>query len=120
MGIARALAAEPDVLLMDEPFAAVDPLIRDRLQRALISVREQLGITTVFVTHDIAEALLLADRIAVLDAGRLVQLGTPHELLTSPANEAVAQLIDTPRRHAERVAALLRGGGRAAADGPPE
>ena len=108
VGIARALAARPGVLLMDEPFGALDPITRDTLQRRFQEIRRELGLTCVFVTHDMVEALLLADHIAVLDAGRLVQVGTPHELVTSPANDAVAGLIETPRRQADRVEALLR------------
>jgi osmoprotectant transport system ATP-binding protein len=109
IGIARALAARPDVLLMDEPFGALDPLTRDLLQRRFHAIRTDLGVTTVFVTHDMVEALILGDRIAVLDSGRLIQVGTPRELLRSPANETVASLMDSPRRQADQVEALLRG-----------
>jgi len=108
VAIARALAAEPAVLLMDEPFGALDPLTRDLLQERFQAIRRSLGVTTLFVTHDMAEALRLADRIAVLDAGRLVQQGTPAELLRAPANDAVARMLATPRRQAEAVEALLR------------
>jgi osmoprotectant transport system ATP-binding protein len=108
VGLARALAAGPELLLMDEPFGALDPLTRDLLQGRFHEIRRRLGITTLFVTHDVAEALRLGDRIAVLDAGRLVQLGTPSELLRAPANAAVAQLMETPRRQAEQLEALLR------------
>jgi osmoprotectant transport system ATP-binding protein len=108
VAIARALAAEPALLLMDEPFGALDPLTRDTLQARFQEIRRALGVTTLFVTHDMAEALLLADCIAVLDAGRLAQLGTPGELLRAPASEAVARMLATPRRQAERVDALLR------------
>jgi len=108
VGLARALAASPEVLLMDEPFGALDPLTRDLLQERFQEIRHRLGITTLFVTHDVAEALRLGDRIAVLDVGRLVQLGTPRELLLAPASEAVARLMDTPRRQAEQLEALLR------------
>ena len=75
--MARALAAEAKVLLMDEPFGAVDPVTRDGLQQELISMREQLGLTIVLVTHDVTEALLLADRVAVMDHGRILQIGRP-------------------------------------------
>ena len=107
VGLARALAAEPEVVLLDEPFGAVDPITRDRLQRWFRAVRHELGLTSVFVTHDMAEALLLGDRIAVLDAGRLLQVGRPEELLLRPAHEKVAELMATPRRQAEAVDALL-------------
>jgi osmoprotectant transport system ATP-binding protein len=106
VGLARALGAEPEVMLLDEPFGALDPLTRDRLQRSFQEIRRETGITAVFVTHDIVEALMLGDRIAVLDAGRLQQIGPPAELLDAPANEIVAELIDTPRRQAALLARL--------------
>jgi len=109
VGIARALAASPDILLMDEPFGALDPLTRHQLQRSFQELRRSLELTAVFVTHDMVEALLLGDRIAVMDRGRLVQLGTPHELLTEPATDYVAQLMETPRRQAAQVEALIAG-----------
>jgi osmoprotectant transport system ATP-binding protein len=108
VAIARALAAEPAVLLMDEPFGALDPLTRDLLQERFQAIRRTLGVTTLFVTHDMAEALRLADRIAVLEAGKLLQVGTPTELLREPANESVARMLATPRRQAEAVEELLR------------
>ncbi|MCU0669850.1 MAG: ATP-binding cassette domain-containing protein [Myxococcota bacterium] len=107
VAIARALAAEPAVLLMDEPFGALDPLTRDTLQERFQEIRRVLGVTTLFVTHDLAEALCLADQIAVLERGRLVQSGTPAELLRNPATEGVARMVATPRRQAARVDALL-------------
>ena len=109
VGIARALAARPDVLLMDEPFGSLDPLTRDRLQRRLQSIQREFEISVVFVTHDMVEALVLGDRIAVMDAGRLVQIGSPRELLLDPAGPIVADLMETPRRQAEQVEALLEG-----------
>jgi osmoprotectant transport system ATP-binding protein len=109
VGLARALAGEPGVLLLDEPFGALDPLTRDRLQRRLQAIRAQLGLTVLFVTHDMVEAVLLGDRIAVLEAGALLQLDTPRALLRRPANEVVAELMATPRRHAEVVDRLLAG-----------
>jgi osmoprotectant transport system ATP-binding protein len=111
VGLARALAAEPEVLLLDEPFGALDPLTRDRLQQAFQRIRRELGLTVLFVTHDMVEALLLGDRIAVLDRGRLLQVGTPHALLTQPADEVVAALMETPRRQSEAVESLERGPG---------
>jgi osmoprotectant transport system ATP-binding protein len=109
VGVARALAASPRVMLLDEPFGALDPLTRDRLQRSFDELRRRLTLTAVFVTHDVAEALILADRIGVMRAGRLVQLGTPAELARRPADDEVARLLDTPRRHAQRVADRLEG-----------
>lgn len=110
VGLARALAAEPEVVLLDEPFGALDPITRDGMQTWFQHMRRELGITSVFVTHDMVEALLLGDRIAVLDAGRLVQIGTPGELLRAPANETVAALMATPRRQTQAVERLLGGG----------
>jgi len=93
VGVARALAADPDLLLMDEPFAAVDPVTRDALQTEMARIHQATGKTIVFVTHDIAEALRLATVIAVMDRGRLAQWGTPLEILESPANEFVAGFV---------------------------
>jgi len=107
VGLARALAGEPELLLLDEPFGALDPLTRDRLQQRFQSIRSQLGLTGLFVTHDMVEAVLLGDRIAVMEAGALVQVGTPRELLRRPAAGVVAELMATPRRHAEAVDRLL-------------
>lgn len=108
VGLARALAARPEVLLLDEPFGALDPPTRDRLQQAFARIRRELGLTVLFVTHDMAEALVLGDRVAVLDAGRLVQVGSPEELLRAPATEGVADLVSTPRRQAEAVERLIQ------------
>ena len=111
VGVARALAAEPRLMLLDEPFGALDPLTRDRIQQSFRRIRARLGLTAIFVTHDMSEALLLGDRIAVMDAGRLLQVGTPRELLASPADEVVRQMLETPRRQAAAVDALLGHGG---------
>ena len=110
VGLARALAAKPRVMLLDEPFGALDPLTRGRLQDSFIRIRRDLGVTAVFVTHDMVEALRLGDRIAVLDNGRLVQVGTPGTLLSAPADDYVRQLLDTPRREARLVDSLLSHG----------
>jgi len=107
VGVARALAASPRLMLLDEPFGALDPLTRDRLQQSFLRIRQRLGLTAIFVTHDMVEALLLGDRIAVMHRGRLVQIGTPSELLQTPADDYVRQLMDTPRRQAELVEGLL-------------
>jgi len=109
VGVARALAASPRLLLLDEPFGALDPITRDRLQQSFLDLRRTLRFTAVFVTHDMAEALLVADRVGVMRDGRLVQAGTPAELLREPADAYVAQLLDAPRRQARLVEALLGG-----------
>jgi osmoprotectant transport system ATP-binding protein len=110
VGVARALAVSPRLMLLDEPFGALDPLTRDRLQQSFLELRRHLGLTAVLVTHDMAEALLMADRVGVMNAGRLVQIGTPAELLHAPADDHVAQLLATPRRQARRLDELLGGG----------
>lgn len=106
VGVARALAAEPRVMLLDEPFGALDPLTRDRLQQSFQEIRRRLQLTAIFVTHDMVEALLLGDRIAVMRGGSLVQVGTPYDLLHDPADEYVAELMATPARQADALDAL--------------
>ena len=106
VGVARALAAEPQVLLMDEPFGALDPVTRDALGGDVRALHERLSLTTVMVTHDMAEAVLLADRIVVMKAGRIIAQGTPAELARD-ADPEVAALMDAPRRQAERLRAKL-------------
>lgn len=94
VGVARALAADAPILLMDEPFSAVDPVVRTDLQRELLRLQARLAKTIVFVTHDIDEALLLGDRIAVFaEGGRLAQFGTPEEILYSPADDFVRSFV---------------------------
>jgi osmoprotectant transport system ATP-binding protein len=93
VGVARALAARPHVLLMDEPFAAVDAIVRASLQDEIARVHQRLGTTIVFVTHDVDEALRLADRIVVMNAGSVVQAGPPAEILDRPANDFVRDLV---------------------------
>jgi osmoprotectant transport system ATP-binding protein len=93
VGVARALAADPPLLLMDEPFGAVDPLTRDDLQGELANIHKTTGKTIVFVTHDIEEALRLASRIAVMSEGRIVQLGTPLDIVERPANDFVGDFV---------------------------
>ncbi len=111
VGLARALAARPRVMLLDEPFGAVDPLLREGLQREYRALHERLGLTSVLVTHDMTEALVLADRIAVLHEGTLVGFGTPAELLHGASRHPqVARLLDAPRRQAEAVQRRLGGG----------
>jgi osmoprotectant transport system ATP-binding protein len=109
VGVARALAARPELMLLDEPFGALDPITRDRLQQSLIRIKKELGITALFVTHDMSEAILLADRIGVMREGKLVQLATPRDLLRSPADAYVERLIETPRRQAEIIERLWHG-----------
>ena len=103
VGVARALAADPACLLMDEPFGALDAITRDGLQEELLRLKEKLLKTIVFVTHDIFEALRLADRIAVMHAGRLEQVGPPGEILRAPATEFVKELFEKP---AQQLAAF--------------
>jgi osmoprotectant transport system ATP-binding protein len=93
VGVARALAANPELLLMDEPFAAIDPVTRDTLQAELAHIHRATGKTIVFVTHDIEEALRLATVIAIMDRGRIVQLGTPLDILEHPANDFVRDFV---------------------------
>jgi osmoprotectant transport system ATP-binding protein len=106
VGVARALAAKPRIVLMDEPFGALDPLTRDALGDDFRALHTKLGLTTVMITHDMTEAILLADRIAVMRAGRLLAQGTPAELAAS-GDPYVGELLRTPRRQTERLNALL-------------
>ena len=109
IGFARALAAGPKVMLLDEPFGALDPVTRDDLREEFLSLRRRLGLTAVMVTHDMIEALLSADRIAVMNAGHLVQVGSPHELLNQPADPYVAALMSGPKQQARRLEAIADG-----------
>jgi osmoprotectant transport system ATP-binding protein len=95
VGVARALAIDPPILLMDEPFGALDPITRRRLQNEFLEMRERLRKTIVFVTHDVTEALKLAHRIGVMHGGELLQLATPETILREPANEFVRELLRT-------------------------
>lgn len=106
VGVARALAARPEVVLFDEPFGALDPITREQLQLATRRLRSELGLTGVFVTHDVVEAILLGDRVGVMNEGKLIQLGTAEELRHSPRDEYVERLIAAP----DRAAAMVRGG----------
>ncbi|WP_411958411.1 ABC transporter ATP-binding protein [Paracoccus homiensis] len=101
VGVARALASRPDLLLMDEPFGALDPIIRARAQEDLLRIQRHLGSTVILVTHDMEEAIRLGDRVAVLDAGKLVQYAPPAQIIAAPANDFVAQMlgeVDRPLR----------------------
>jgi osmoprotectant transport system ATP-binding protein len=108
VGVARALAAEPKIMLMDEPFGALDPVTRDDLAMDYRRIHNQLELTTVLVTHDMTEALILADRIAVMRDGELVQVGTPNELFNHPTDDFVRHLIETPKRRARVLAEAMR------------
>ncbi|PSL38525.1 osmoprotectant transport system ATP-binding protein [Labedella gwakjiensis] len=122
VGVARGLAVDPNILLMDEPFGAVDPLVRDELQQELLRIQRELSKTIVFVTHDIDEAFLLGDQVVILRTGGIVaQAGTPAEILANPADEFVASFVGADRgrralhidrQHGERV--LVDGTGRVA------
>src|SRR6202140_5516344 len=106
VGVARALAARPKIVLMVEPFGALDPLTRDALGDDFRDLHKKLGLTTVMITHDMTEAILLADRVAVMRAGRLLAQGTPAQLSNSD-DPYVGELLRTPRRQAERLKVLL-------------
>ena len=112
VGVARALAAHPRIVLMDEPFGALDPLTRDALGDDYRALHNKLKLTTVMITHDMTEAILLADRVVVMRGGRLLAEGTPAELSAS-RDPYVGELLRTPRRQAERLGALLPRGGAA-------
>lgn len=98
MGVARALAADPNILLMDEPFGAVDPIVRADLQQELLRLQRELRKTIVFVTHDVDEAFLVGDRVVILRPGGVVaQVGTPQEILAAPADDFVASFVGAER-----------------------
>ena len=108
VGLGRALAADTDVLLMDEAFSALDPLIRREMQEQLLELQSTLGKTIVFITHDLNEAMFLGDRIAVMRDGRIVQTGTPEEILTDPANDYVASFVqDVDRARVLTAASVM-------------
>ena len=109
VGVARALAAEPPVMLMDEPFGAVDPIVRDRLQNEFLRIQRDQGTTVIFVTHDIDEAIKLGDRVAVMRGGKLVQYAPPGELLAHPVNAFVAEFVGSDRG-LKRLVLLTVGG----------
>lgn len=108
VGVARALAGEPEVLLLDEPFGALDAAIRERLQDDVRALHERFGLTTVMVTHDMVAALRLADRVAVMAHGRLRQLDAPAVVYAHPADDAVAELLAPVRAHAAFLGSLER------------
>jgi glycine betaine/proline transport system ATP-binding protein len=108
VGLARALAADTDILLMDEAFSALDPLIRRDMQDQLVELQHKLGKTILFITHDLNEAMRLGDRIAMMRNGRIVQVGTAEEILTDPANDYVAQFVaDVDRSRVLTAASVM-------------
>jgi len=107
IGLARALAAKPKLMLLDEPFGALDPITRVALQGELRKIHEELALTSVMVTHDLVEALTLADRIAVMYRGELRQVGTPAELVAHPADDYVAKLMGMAKHQAEQLAGVI-------------
>ncbi len=107
IGLARALAGEPDIILMDEPFSALDAMTKDTLIEDMKRLRTEIGFAAVIVTHDFSEALRFADRIAVMDAGQIIQIGPAHELMSAPANDTVARLLEAPRRTAAAVSSAF-------------
>lgn len=120
VGVARAFAVNPDVMLYDEPFSALDPLIRREMQDEVMRLQQEIGKTTMFITHDLPEALRLGDRIAIMRDGAIVQLGTPEELVGSPADEYVENFTrDIPRSHVLTLRWIMREPGPGdATDGP--
>jgi glycine betaine/proline transport system ATP-binding protein len=109
VGLARAFAVDPAVMLYDEPFSALDPLIRRDMQDEVCRLQEETGKTMIFITHDMNEALRLGDRIAIMRDGRIVQMGTPEELVGAPAEEYVANFVrDVPRTHVLTVRSIMR------------
>lgn len=110
VGVARALAAQPDLLLMDEPFGALDPITRMELQEEFKRIQTELNLTVIMVTHDMTEALLMADRIAVMKDGKLLQIATPSRLLNAPEHEFVQKMIEMPKTRADKLEALIKAG----------
>lgn len=109
VGLARALANDPDILLMDEPFGALDPLIRREMQLELLDIQSKLKKTIVFITHDVNEAFKLGDRVAVMKDGKIVQIGTPEEILTLPSNEYIEDFVrDIDRTKVIQASKIMR------------
>lgn len=106
IGVARALAADPAILLMDEPFGALDPITRDALGKRVRALHNRLELTTVMVTHDMAEALLLADRVLVMESGSIVSDQTPEQLLAGDGGDTAQELVAVPRDQAKALARL--------------
>ena len=109
VGLARALAGDPEMLLFDEPFSALDPLIRRDMQNEVIRLHRELGKTMVFITHDLAEALKLGDRIMILRDGEIVQIGTPDEVVAQPADDYVKDFVsEVPKAHVLTLKWVMR------------
>lgn len=108
VGVARALAGDPHLLLMDEPFGALDPITRDALGQAVRKLHRELSLTTIMVTHDMAEALLLADRVLVMEAGVIVADETPQSLLSGAGGATAQGLVAVPRAQADKLAEMAR------------
>jgi glycine betaine/proline transport system ATP-binding protein len=109
VGLARALATDPEIMLFDEPFSALDPLIRRDMQDEVIRLQRDVQKTMIFITHDLAEALKLGDRIAIMKDGRFVQIGTPEEVVSHPADDYVADFTrDVPRAHVLTARTIMR------------
>ncbi len=120
VGLARALAADPDVLLFDEPFSALDPLIRRDMQSEVIRLHEEMGKTMVFITHDLAEALKLGDRILIMRDGEVVQVGRPDQVVGAPADDYVKDFVsDVPRSHVLTLRWVMREPKPGEAEGAP-
>jgi osmoprotectant transport system ATP-binding protein len=117
VAVARAIAARPRIVLMDEPFGALDPMTRDAVRSAYRLLHDQLGLTTIMVTHDVQEAVLIADRIAVMSAGRILADDTPRALMSRQDDAEVRDLMAMPKRQAERIHALMVGAKRNDAHG---
>jgi glycine betaine/proline transport system ATP-binding protein len=120
VGLARALATDPEIMLFDEPFSALDPLIRRDMQDEVIRLQREVRKTMIFITHDLAEALKLGDRIAIMKDGSFVQVGTPEEVVAHPADDYVADFTrDVPRAHVLTARSIMRPfDGTTVADGP--
>lgn len=123
VGVARAIAADPDVMLMDEPFGALDPITRDELQDEFLEIQDELDVTILFVTHSVEEALKMGDRIAVFNVGEIVQYDTPQEILANPKNDFVRDFIGQDRELKKLQVTDVRDvmrepSGRELADGP--
>jgi glycine betaine/proline transport system ATP-binding protein len=120
VGLARALATDPEIMLFDEPFSALDPLIRRDMQDEVVRLQKDVKKTMIFITHDLAEALKLGDRIAIMKDGHFVQVGTPEEVVARPADDYVADFTkEVPRAHVLTARAIMRpANGDAPADGP--
>jgi glycine betaine/proline transport system ATP-binding protein len=120
VGLARALAGDPDLLLFDEPFSALDPLIRRDMQNEVIRLHHEVGKTMVFITHDLAEALKLGDRILIMRDGEVVQVGTPDEVVGAPADDYVRDFVsDVPKSHVLTLRWVMREPRDGEADGAP-